>query len=411
MNVATIVRVSEDVTTADAGETQGMTQEQIWQLLLDVREGSEVGQMVAAMRPQRDVLGHQLEVWLDSLVADLLQNTTQASHSLAEAQDARRAGDEPDHGQPDDDVQPTAWRAAEDAPAARDLTEWRAAGWPEDILQPYREQDEGPALRFAHRIMDAAVDHLRGVAVLMRDERLDRPPVALSRVVLDAAAHLHHVLKPGLDPEERIARVLNELLARAGEDFRAAMRRNNQEGMDEAAEEITAILDAVGTRRRTHWNRERGSLPFIGVQPPYTSKMIDELLGGGSMWNDLSAVVHNKEDDGWRIMLGLTLGIENPHKGQYIALHSLGAVLGIVTLTDVIEAYTDWDLSATRETNEGLSTLWAAGAGTMDDGYRERAKQQRREDGSTERLARNFAVAVEAVEAERPIDPTSTAHE
>jgi hypothetical protein len=136
--------------------------------------------------------------------------------------------------------------------------------WPEDILQPYREQDEGPALRFAHRIMDAAVDNLRGVAVLMGDDRLDRPPVALSRVVLDAAAHLHHVLKPGLDPEERIVRVLNESLARAGEDFRAAMREQAQERHDEAPEQITAILDAVGARRQTHWNRGRGSLPFIG---------------------------------------------------------------------------------------------------------------------------------------------------
>ena len=139
--------------------------------------------------------------------------------------------------------------------------------------------------------------------------------------------------------------------------------------------------------------------------------MIDDLLGGGSMWNDLSGVVHNKEDDGWRIMLGLTLGIENPHKGQYLALHSLGAVLGIVTLTEVIETYTEWDLSATREANDPLSTVWAAGAGMMDDKYRERAKQQRRDDGSTERLAREFSLAVQRVEAERFADPATQLRE
>jgi hypothetical protein len=139
-------------------------------------------------------------------------------------------------------------------------------------------------------------------------------------------------------------------------------------------------------------------LPFIGDKPAYTSRMIDDLLGVGSMWNHLSGVVHNKEDDGWRIMLGLTLGIENPHKGQYVALHSLSAVLGIVMLTEAIEAYTGWDLSATRETNEALCTLWAAGAGMMDAPYRERASQQRRDDGSTERVARDFALAVEPAE-------------
>ena len=36
----------------------------------------------------------------------------------------------------------------------------------------------------------------------------------------------------------------------------------------------------------------------------------------------------------------------------------------------------------------------------IDDAYRERAQQQRRDDGSTERLAREFALAAERVEAE-----------
>ncbi|MGH8894862.1 MAG: hypothetical protein ACRDWY_16405 [Actinomycetes bacterium] len=392
--------------SAEVGETQReMTQEQIWQLLLETREGAEVGQIVAAMRPQRDVLGRQLDLWLELLVANLLQNTAEAARPLAEAQAERRTRGNLDSREPDDDVQLTAWRVADGTPAERDIAAWRTAGWPESILQPYREQDEGPALTFAHRIMDAAVDHLRGVAVLMGDGRVDRPPLALSRVVLDAAAHLHHVLKPRLDPEERIVRVLNETLARVGEDFRAAMRGEDQVRMGEAAEEITAILDAVGSRRKTQWNRDRATIPFIGEKPTYTSKMIEDLLGAGSMWNDLSGVVHNKEDDGWRIMLGLTLGIENPHKGQYIALHSLGAVIGIVTLTDVIAAYTDWDLSATRETNEQLSTLWAAGAGMMDGTYQERVQQQRRDDGSTQRLAREFALAVRQVESGRGTPP------
>jgi hypothetical protein len=92
------------------------------------------------------------------------------------------------------------------------------------------------------------------------------------------------------------------------------------------------------------------------------------------------------------------LGIENPHKGQYLALHSMSAVLGIVTLTDVIGAYTNLDLSATRETTKPLSTRCAAGAAMRDDQYRELAMQQRRDDGSTERLAREFAQAVERVE-------------
>jgi hypothetical protein len=230
----------------------------------------------------------------DRLVADLLQNTSKAARSLTEAQAERPVGHDLDDGEPDDDVQLTAWHVTDDAPAERDIAAWRAACWPTTY---------------------------RGTG----DDRLDRPP-----------------------------------LARAGEDFRAATREQNQQRTDEAAEAITAILDAVGSRRETHWIRERGSLPFIGVRPPYMSKMIDGMLGGDSLWNDMSGVVHNKEDDGWRIMLGLTLGIENPHKGQNLALHSLGAVIGIVTLTAVIEAYTEWDLVA-RDSKRCPSRVPAGG--------------------------------------------------
>jgi len=388
----------EDASPADPDAVVEMSPEQIRSVVMELREGSEVGKMIAVMRPQRDVLGSTLDLWLDLFQANLFQQTAAASQAIAEAQARRRARENPPSGGADDDVQLTAWRVAHDAPAAHDLVQWRSAGWAEEILQPYREQDEGPVLRFAHRIMDAALDHLRGVAVLMADERLDRPPLALSRVVLDAAAHLHHVLEPGLDPEERLVRILNELLARAGEDYRAAMREGDRSRQDEAAEEITAIFETVGSRRPMHWNRQRGSLPFIGARPPFTSKMIDDLLGGSSAWTQLSGVVHNKEDDGWRIMLGLTLGIENPHKGQYIALQSLGAVLGVVVLTDVIEGYTHWDLSATREASGSLTSLWAAGAGMLDDTYRERAMQQRRDDGSSERLAVELARAFDGPE-------------
>jgi hypothetical protein len=363
-------------------------------LLLDMREGAEVGKAIAAMRPRRDALGNHLQLWLDLLEAALTVNTGRLAEPLAVEQEARRAAqrDEPPSGEPDDDVQLTAWRVASDTIAALDLSRWREDGWPDAILAPYREQDSGPALGFGHRIMDAAIDHLRGVAVLIADERLLRPPLALSRVVLDAAAHLNHVLQPQLDPEERMVRVLNEALARAGEDFRAAQRENEQERMDTADAEITAIFDAVGQRRPKHWNRR--SLPYIGDRPAYTSKMIDELMGQGSSWYQLSDVVHNKEDDGWRIMLGLSLGIDNPHKHSSLLLHSLAAVVGIVKLIDVIEEYTGWDLSAPRDAAMPMCQLWAAGAGLLDDAFRESVVEQRRQDGSTERLTNEFNAAV-----------------
>lgn len=394
---------------ASDDEELGMTEDAMWTLLMNMGEGAEIGKIIATLRPQRDELSQRLDAWLDLFTANLLQNTATAALPLVQAQEQRRlALDSDDDGEPDDDVELDAWRAEEGNPAADDLAAWRLAGWPEDILQPYREQDDGPVLRFAHRIIDSAVDHLLGVAILMGDDRVNRPPLSLSRVVLDATAHLHYVLERDIDPEERMLRVLNELLARHGEDYRAAQREQDQSRMDEATEAINQIRDVVGSRWTGRWAPDRGPAPYIGDKPTYTSKLIDNMLGGGGIWSELSGVVHNKEDDGWRMMLGLRLGIDNVHKDQYLALYALGAVLGMVRLVDVIEAYTGWDLSATRQWNDPVCNLWAAGAGMMDDHYREQAVQQRRDDGSTERMARHYAEARVRIDADEALKAADT---
>jgi hypothetical protein len=363
--------------------------DETWQLLLDLREGAEVGTMVAAMRPQRDALGKLLGLWLDLLENNLHQNTLAAARPFMEAQEQRRASEvQDDSDDPDDDVDGRAWRVAADTPAARDLSVWQEQGWPPGILQPYREQDEGPVLRFGHRIMDAAIDNLRGVAVLISDQRVVRPPLALSRVALDATAHLTHVLEPGIAPEERIVRVLNESLLRLDEDLRAAQREDDQEGIDQATRELAAIFDAVGSRRATQRKRHRGFPPFIGDKPTYTSQMIHNMLGDGSLWNLLSGFVHSTDTVAHSLVTRVS-----PHQGQYVVLYATGAVLGLVMLTDVIEPYSGWDLSPTRDCNPTVYEQWGAGAGMLDDHYRDRARQQRRDDGSTERLAREYAEA------------------
>lgn len=76
--------------------------------------------------------------------------------------------------------------------------------------------------------------------------------------------------------------------------------------------------------------------------------------------------VHNKEDEGWRIMLG-AVGFDNPHRGSYVALHTLGAILGIVKVIDALEDYTGWDLTAVRENNQSLCELWADASGMFDE--------------------------------------------
>ena len=382
--------------TLDCDGGGNLTDDQIVDLLHRIREGAEVGKLIAGMRPAPEAFANHLILWIDLLRANISVNTAVSAEPFAIAQDARRSADTtPNTGEPDDDVDAAAWRLVPGTPAEADLRQWRQDGWPEDLLQPYRDQDDGPALRFGHRILDAALDNLQGAALLIADASTTRPAVALSRVVLDAAAHLHHVLRPGLDAEERIVRLLNESLSRLGDDYQSARRDHDLKGMSDAETEIDAIFAAVGPRRTTHWKDKRGN-PYLGMRRPYTSAMIVDLIGQSDSWSQLSDVVHNKEGDGWRILLGQSLGIENPHMASQLAMQCFAAVLGIVKLTESICTYTGWDLAATVDENDALLQNWSAGVGMLDEVFRQQAEEQRRRDGSTEELNEFFARFAEA---------------
>ncbi|MDO8731452.1 MAG: hypothetical protein Q7L55_02615 [Actinomycetota bacterium] len=262
-----------------------------------------------------------------------------------------------------------AWRSSRESQAARDIEDWRLSGWPPEVLQPQQQMDEGPVLFAIHRFFDAAIDHARALCLLLNDPGTSRAPLVLARVILDASAHAAYLLQTPVEPTERLIRTLNETLARAGEDFNAARRQADSGGMDKAELEISAIFSAVETRSQTKWKRDGRSLPVIGERVS-TARMTTQLLKGSSNWNVLSGVVHSKEDEGLRLLLGHSPGLENPHRDSYIALHCFGAVIGVTTFAQQLNSYTGWNLKPAIDGTNFILSVWADGCGLNDAKHR-----------------------------------------
>jgi hypothetical protein len=344
-------------------------------LVDEIHEGAEIGRAIAARRTPRATVADVLANWVDlfegSLAVSLLTEAQRASDSGSVWQHA--AEDFPTEHQ---EVDGYAWRGVADSIAERDLVVWLADGWPQGLLQPSHQQDRGPVLHSNRRIVEAALDHLRGIAVLLADDRITRPPLALSRVVLDAAAHAYYLLEPGVAPDDRLSRALNEVLGRLGEDYNAAKRAGDSVATADAEAEIAGIFTAVGTTRKCNWNRRHP--PFLGSAPVTAASMTRLLLEGASLWNELSAVVHLKEDEGWRMMLGLQAGFEGVHRDSYIAFWTTGAVVGMARVAEALGSYAGWDLGAVLEANETLFQVFADAGGMLDEFHRADVLKHRR---------------------------------
>lgn len=352
---------------SESGEAQsplGLSPEE---LLERLREAAAVGRVIAKRRTTLASISRGLQIWVDLLETALTLAITQQAKAEAVLQiEHLHAGTATTFK----DVSHHNWRCSPSALAEREFVAWIEADWPEAILQPPFEGDRGPALRILRRIVDATIDNLRAMALLLADGKTTRAPLALARIVLDGTAHAVFLLDLDVNSEERLVRTLNEWLSRAGEDYNAAVRSSDPEGQGRAEKAISDIFEAAGDRRRVSWNQKRLSTPFIGEAPVSTARMIRLMLEEGSIWNELSGVVHNKEDDGWRIMLGVVPDLQNPHRDSYVALYSFGAILGAVRLVELLEAYTEWDLSAVREMSLSLCLIWADASGLRDDAHR-----------------------------------------
>ncbi len=322
---------------------------------------------VSKRRPTLDQLGRLLSTHLDVVDAAL---SLERLKVLAELE---RQGDLPDF------VDDGAWWPAVGSPAFDDLKLLASTGWPSSLLRDEDHDDYGRVVRTARRLVEAVIDHLRAIAILAQDGRTVRPPLALTRVAIDAAAHMHHVSDPGVDAANRLIRALNEDLVVLSEAVRDAERA----GTDRPTEEekaIDALLTEVKRIRpamHASWpakDRPNGSklgrVPFIDKFVG-TASMIDAALDvtAGQLWADLSAVVHNQESNAFRLMFALELSKNARERAKNISSRVLTALFVLDQALRGVGPYMGWNLEPLY--NADLLNIWAIGGGLADHLIRE----------------------------------------
>jgi len=364
--------VTDDYTTTEEGNEDESTLD-IPALIASIQRGAHIGQIVASLRPSWQQLGEQLINLVTLHEHAIKVGKLRAKIADMEALVAAHPNEE-DLPDLDERYGWEPWLVDQQSQARAEYEALIAAGWPQEFLQPPHDRNFGRTLLLVRRLIEAALDHLHSIGILMQAERAGRAPIALSRVALEAAARAWYLLDPAIGPQERIVRTLNAELDALDEKVKAARRSGEHERMRQAGTEMKDLLrEAVkqgAKRSRIHGQRldryERASAN------------IDELLqqNDGSIYHILSTMVHSHEDEGFRLLLGLAHDEGNPHQGQQIALYVLPAILALVEACKRLDTYTGWDISDHDSTNELVLGFSAHGAGFADDHYRELAEQQ-----------------------------------
>jgi hypothetical protein len=340
-------------------ERQEWTDDEMMEMLARIHQAAERGRQVAGQRPDAETLSTVLDSYVD-----LLEATLQVRHHerLSEILDATRDN-------PMSDWEMSRWHPADgSSPAAHEM-EWAAGlsvDWPED---PVRD-----GIDLIQSLVAAALDHLRGTAVLIRTTHLARAPIAAARCALEACATAAFLLDPDIDPLERLRRVANLRLHQLEEERRES---DDEPTENELAEQINNLLSncqALGLRaRRYRPDKNFPNLPNAKGRQDVAQAMIEALFAGlgQSMWRSMSAVAHSR-DASTLLMFDVFGGYEDDHvRNHEVASNSIGAIFALVEVAPRLAAYLGWSLDEAKENDPLLLGVWGAGAGLRDDAIRE----------------------------------------
>lgn len=293
-------------------------------LLADIAHGARVGTLVAEMRPARDLLGAQLVNLVDLCEAAIsIARQSQQFVEMQEMIDSRRSDE--DVVDLDQEFAWNPWWPTPDSPATHDIDVLVSDSWPSSFLHRPPARDFGRPLFLVRRLMEASVDHLRAIGVLMQSDGVSRSPLALARVAAEAAARACHIVDPEATPSQRMRRAINFELEILEEKRKAAKREGDGSQLKDAEDESSRLLGAAIARGAKR-SKDHGKFldPYVGA-----GELIDAVLQREhrSTYHFLSGYVHSQEDEGARLAMGLADGDGNPHQGMYLALHCFGAIV------------------------------------------------------------------------------------
>lgn len=307
------------------------------EFLLQMRLGAERQARIAALRPQWDELGRRLLTFRDAVHRSLVEPVT-------------------------DPLAPIELRpAASDSTQAAETAARSAA----------RLDSEHALLEEQLRSYTGAIsDHLWGLAAAMAADPPVRPAFVIGRVLLDAAAHLHHLTDPAIDAAQRTVRAVNIRLGALYDEL-----QDFEDGDDDAARPRREVDDLLAAARKDGFTpipRRRGANQYcLEPRVPPTGELAAELLGslGPGAWRTLSSTVHAQD----RPVLDLSTGrgdfASSPQGRSAAALQLAASVLMCTEAIARTVRLRGLDDSLTNLAANALNTAWSAAAGLNDEVY------------------------------------------
>lgn len=207
---------------------------------------------------------------------------------------------------------------------------------------PTVNPDNSLVLEVAHGYATGLRDHLVGFALLASSNGPARPMLALSRVILDAAVHLLHIVSHTITEEERVSRALNVRLDALREEI-----ADHQEGSQKHVslwrdrQEILTHAEADGFQRESKRSKNGTESPAWYVEPHHRlDAIMSEALEGDhqATWRTLSSVVHAQERPDLRFTLGHQFN-PGPHAGQMNMVHMALPLLIAIEAMKASERY------------------------------------------------------------------------
>lgn len=223
-------------------------------------------------------------------------------------------------------------------------------------------------------------DHLLGFVCLAVNGAPARPMLALSRVVLDAAAHLLHLLSPNIAERERIARALNIRLEAFREEINDhAQGSTEQDELSEERSQLMAQAVADGFERESRRSKTGVESPSWYVVPRHRlDDIMEEALQGEHLdaWRTLSSAVHVQERPDLRFSLGLNEFQPGPDVTLMNMVHMARPLITAIEAMKAVEWY--YGRRGPGVEHDGLAqhalNVVAAACGMFDDTIRARLR-------------------------------------
>ncbi len=225
----------------------------------------------------------------------------------------------------------------------------------------------------------SCVDHLTVSGSVREEHRGVASLYTLTRAAAETASLACHLSEPGIEPIERIRRLMNHNLVALHEDLNMLDRLSGQDAVRKAARhraQETAIAHTGSQRGLVFTGPKKGYLPcFLGAKPPSAMTLIDRFAsrtsGVGATYQQLlSSVAHGQLHGLSRFLMRTAMPAE-PGKvvvqmnlnARDAALHLLAGPLCASTLVEHLRWFFGWN---TEELDPAVITMlhtWGRVAG------------------------------------------------